>query len=262
MGERLPLASLVLSMALGCNASLQLALKQPIQKECVSTGLHGCAELTDGVLLYVQGEHDEARKKIQVGAAENEPAKLHAFAEKIRDLKGLPGADEYGGPLFEVADLLAPESGARHAKSSPDEVASKTSAPGSDDRPATSLHPVAGTLVPAADRRARPCQLYTDAPWESDPDAVVARCVNIATGPAILTDIQTTGVCHDLLAVGAGTPENPRWVLVGEPSALVAVHGAHYPIATGETLFIAQAGARADSLTHGSACIITWAAER
>jgi len=59
----------------GCNASVQLARKQPIKK-CVSIGLHGCAELTDGVLHYVQGKHDEARKKIQVGAAENEPSKL------------------------------------------------------------------------------------------------------------------------------------------------------------------------------------------
>lgn len=262
MGERLPRMFLVLSLAAGCNASVQLALKAPIQQKCTAAGLRGCEDLTDGVLLYVQGEHDEGRKKIHIGAAKNEPAQLRAFAEKIRALKDIPGADEYVEPLIEVADLLAPENAARHAQSSEDDATpAKGSAAGSDDRGSTA-HALAGTLVPAADRRAKICQLYTEAPWDSDPDAVVARCVNIATGPAILTDVQTTGMCHDLLAIGAGTPENPRWVLVGEPSALVAVHGARYPIATGEALFIAQAGARADTLGHGSACMLTWAAER
>jgi hypothetical protein len=260
MGEHLQRLSLILSLSAGCNASVQLVLKQPIQQQCSSAGLHGCDELTDGVLLYVQGEHDEARKKLHLGAAKNEPGHLHAFAEKIRDLKGIPGADEYAGPLIEVAEILAPESG--KARTSHEDVETRTSVASPDDRAAPGARSVAGTSVPAADSRARACQLYADAAWDPDPDATVARCINVATGPAIMTDVQTTGMCHDLLAIGAGNPQNPRWVLVGQPSSIVAVHGARYPVASGEALFIAQAGARADTLAHGDACMITWAAER
>jgi hypothetical protein len=263
MGGRRPRMSLVLTLLVGCNASVQLMLKQPIHQQCTSAGLHGCEELTDGVLLYVEGEHDEGRKKIHLGAAKNEPEQIHAFAEKIRDLKSIPGADEYVGPLIEVAEILAPENGrARASVSSHEDPETKTSVAGPNDRQLPGARSLAGTSVPAADRKAYACQLYADAAWDPDPDASVARCVKVTSGPAILTDMQTTGMCHDLLAIGAGDPQNPRWVLVGQPSAIVAVHGARYTVSGGETLFVAQAGARADTLGRSDACMITWAAER
>jgi hypothetical protein len=76
---------------------------------CAKVGLRGCDEMTDGVLLYIQGDNSTAETKINEGAAENAPAQVRAFASQLRLLKSVPGIEHYVAPLMEVADLLAPE---------------------------------------------------------------------------------------------------------------------------------------------------------
>jgi hypothetical protein len=69
-------------------------LKGPISDRCTEAGLKGCESLTDGVLEYVDGDRDEAVQKIKKGAAQNFPEKIHDFAEALRALKSIPGADQ------------------------------------------------------------------------------------------------------------------------------------------------------------------------
>ena len=104
------------------------------------------------------------------------------------------------------------------------------------------------------------CRLFADTAW--DAQVAVGRCVDVLPGPALLTDVQTTGECHDLLAIGAGDAQHPTWVLIGEPSSLLAIHGARYPVAAGEALFVAQGSTTPRSLGRGVECGVTWAAQQ
>jgi hypothetical protein len=239
-----------------CSAS-QLVLKAPLEDQCSDAGLRGCPELTDGILLYVQGEREEATSKLKSGAAKNAPDELREFAKKIRLLKSIPGVDKYAEPLLEVADLLASEPGGKSSKTA--EARSEgTSTDGSKEpgRPKGT----AGATVPSADTRSRKCNLYGDASWQAN--FSTGRCVNIAMGPATLTDLQTTGACRDELAVGAGDPHSPTWVLIAKPSAALSIHGARYVAQEDESLFVIQAGPNVDALSQGIDCVVSWAIER
>jgi hypothetical protein len=50
-GRSAPLALLLSILTVGCNSSLQLVLKPPVEEKCKDAGLRGCEEMTDGVLL-------------------------------------------------------------------------------------------------------------------------------------------------------------------------------------------------------------------
>lgn len=90
----------------GCGGTVRLALKSPVESKCESTGLQGCAELTEGVLLFVEGDRGQGSKKLLEGAGQNAPEKLRAFASAIKDLEKVPGAGDYARPLIEIAKLL------------------------------------------------------------------------------------------------------------------------------------------------------------
>jgi hypothetical protein len=54
MGGRVGAPQLLLfAMVVSCNASVQLVLKPPIEEKCKDAGLHGCDEMTEGVLLLI-----------------------------------------------------------------------------------------------------------------------------------------------------------------------------------------------------------------
>jgi hypothetical protein len=258
-------------LAAGCMDSADLLLKAPVNAGCAKVGLRGCDEMTEGVLLYVQGDKSNAETKLKEGAAENAPAQVRAFAGQLRLLKSVPGVEQYVGPLMEVADLLAPEherekehgqpvDSDRRERRAVTQVALSTDDGPAEARPPLEVRRVAGVAIPAADTRAYTCLLFTDMPWESDSTA--ARCVKLAQGAMVVTDVQTTGACHDTLVIGAGDPMSPRWMFVGEPSLTVSVHGAHYPVNPDEALFVAQVAEKPENLVHNVSCSIAWAAER
>ncbi len=187
---------------------------------------------------YVRGDKDKGEHKIVAGAAKNAPEQVRQFAAAIRALRNVPGAEENVGPLLEVADLLAGAdtdhaSEARAAegaaKTGPNPVRSELARTGKLELEPS--HYVGTSVLAAADARARPCALFSDMPW--DPTVVSARCVEIMTGPATLTDAQVTATCPNTVGIGAGDPQKPHWILFAGPSAALAVHGAHYPIADG-----------------------------
>lgn len=266
-GARRAFAACILCCA-GCVGGAQLVLKGPISDRCTDVGLKGCEPLTDGVLEYVDGDRDEAVQKIKKGAAENAPEKLRDFAEALRALKSIPGADQYIHPVLEVADLLAPNDSESKPGSSKTSGRAKTSAKpetsSDDDGTPSGTHgsegvpPAAGTLVPSVDAKASTCTPFGDT--SVDVGNAAARCVTVATGPLILTDAQTTGACGNDLLIGAGVPDHPRWALVSTASAALNVHGANLPVMNNEALFVVQMAPSAAALKSDFRCTITWAA--
>jgi hypothetical protein len=240
-----------------CFGGAQIVLKGPITERCTDAGLKGCDPLTDGVLEYVDGDRDEAVQKIKKGAAENAPEKIRDFAEALRALKSIPGADQYIHPVLEVADLLAPDDAEAKSSSSRASGRAKSSA----KREASSENDgrvAAGTLVPSVDPNASPCTPFGDT--NVNVDDAAARCVVVATGPLVLTDAQTTGACGNDLLIGAGTPAHPRWALVSTTSAPLNVHGANFGVLNDESLFVVQTAPTASALKGDLRCTITWAA--
>jgi len=193
-------------LAADCMDSANLLLKPPVNAGCAKAGLRGCDAMTEGVLLYVQGDKSAAETKIKEGAAQNAPAQVRAFASQLRLLKSVPGIEQYVAPLMEVADLLAPEHEREREHGQPVDLASKEHGSfGQDTRlnrddpfqPQGEVRRVAEVAIPAADTRTQRCLLFTDMPWESD--STTARCVKLGQGAMVVTDVQTTGACHDML---------------------------------------------------------------
>lgn len=248
----------------GCGAAASFLLKPPIVDRCHDTNLQGCDDLADGVIAYATGDKDAAKEKVMKAAAQNAPADLKDFAAKLRLLKSVPGIEKYSGPLLEVADMLAPDAAPMSVRASTHVVAAAIAAPPSkaqDDSAARSASPrgaargaLSDTVVPAADG-AEPCALLKDATFSLEPGSPI--CVDLAKGPIVVTDVRTVGVCPNALVLGAGEPSSPRWLLYGEPSSVLGVHGAAYDVPAGERLFAAQSGPKGRLVTDVR-CAITW----
>jgi hypothetical protein len=88
-------------------SGVQVLLKNPVESKCGSAGLKGCPEMTEGVLLYVEGKEPEGKDKLIKGANENTPDKVKEFAKQLHALKEIPGAQKYTKKIVEVADILA-----------------------------------------------------------------------------------------------------------------------------------------------------------
>jgi hypothetical protein len=203
-----PTSLLTLALLAGCGGSVSVVLKSPVESKCSSAGLQGCPDLTQGVLVYVEGKHEEGKDLLVRGAAQNAPGKVKKFAKSIRELKQIPGASNYAKPLFEVADILVSAKGA----------AKPGGAPGRDDDgddPGTGPAPVAGPPGPreggtvvlnsASDRA--PC---------GGVGSSLGFCAVIATGPLTLTELSTGAGCPGEMIVASvrarGSVEAPRWV--------------------------------------------------
>lgn len=113
-------------LSTGC-ASTRLVLAKPISDQCMSAGLKGCPELTEGVLDYVDGDQAGGDAKLDAGIRENAAGQLKDFAESLRGLESLPGSDSFMQPLHEIIDKI--EAGSDQQGSPPtkprDEVATR-----------------------------------------------------------------------------------------------------------------------------------------
>lgn len=97
----------VLPVLVACGGGVSMVLKSPVESKCGSAGLKGCPELTEGVLLYVEGKEPEGKDKLIKGAAENAPGKVKEFAKQLKLLKDVPGVSAHMKKVLEVADILA-----------------------------------------------------------------------------------------------------------------------------------------------------------
>lgn len=100
---------LLIPILVGCGGSVKVVLKSPVESKCNSSGLKGCPELTEGVLVYVEGDEVKGKEMLIKGAAANAPADVKKFAKAVKQLKKVPGAESYTKKIVEVATILAAE---------------------------------------------------------------------------------------------------------------------------------------------------------
>jgi hypothetical protein len=272
---RLAAAVVVVLNTTGC-MSARLVLESPVADQCTSAGLNGCPELTEGVLLYVDGDSAAGQQKIVAGARQNEPAKLKEFASTVEKLSDLPGVSSYAGTIHAVAVALATSAEEQKQKSSASardaqraryvRVAAKVAdeetggvAPvpvdlseDSDPPPAktsvvTGTDIQGGTLIPMIETGALPCQVGA-------PIGAAMLCLNAAIGPVVLTDVHAAGECRSDLYLVDGAPDAPRWTLELPARGALHITGARLFVRSGEALAIAIS----DKSRADSRCAVTW----
>ena len=241
-----------------------MVLKSPVEDKCTESGLRGCPELTDGVLLYVDGDKEKAKTKIRAGVAANTPARVREFATTLKTLVSLPGVSSYSGPILEIATLLASEAGtapARDFAPIEERSVSKGSEPrASDRRASTAEGEAAATKTTTVIVRASAKMVYCRPFAGIAPEATVGEsvCAPIAMGPLVITDLHAGPGCANEVFVLAGTAHEPRWFVVSPASAPLAIHGARFELQDGEALIAGQRAPAADLLKKDGSCGITW----
>lgn len=247
---------------LGCNAALNVVVKPPVVNQCEGTGLKGCDEMTEAVLLYIDGKKDEARTKLREGVAKNSNTRVRRYAAGLRMITSLPGIADYAGPINEVCDLLADETG---GPLSEDEVKAAASAPTTaagkkDEDQSVNTSKDHGlrsaTVVPSAMANAFSCQPFS----ALESDGRKALCVRVSTGPLIISDIHVGAGCSNEVFILAGKISRPRWFVIGSPSG-TAMHGAKLVVKSDEPLIVGvRVAGPEDDIKKAAICSVTWAA--
>ncbi|MFT3767581.1 MAG: hypothetical protein QM820_19170 [Minicystis sp.] len=236
----------LLPIVVGCG-SAQLVLKSPVESKCNSAGLKGCPELTEGVLLYVEGKKDEGKEKITAGAAQNAPAKVKQFAQGLRELKKVPGVADHMKPIMEVADILAASKGGGGAKGRKGIGGAEAEEAAYGDDESTARRE-GGTVVAASVRGRVSCGNLPG----------YAQCVLAAPGPLVITDLVVGEGCPaEMIAAAARSADDLRSVrwIVRNPHGLGGERGL---VRSGESLFIGvQSSAASDPR-----CSLTWSGYR
>jgi hypothetical protein len=90
-------------------AGARVVIERPIAQQCESTGLKGCPDLTEGVLLYIEGDQQNGIHKLHLAVNENEPDEVLSFANSLKTIAQIPGAGQFAAPIMQVVDILASE---------------------------------------------------------------------------------------------------------------------------------------------------------
>lgn len=230
--------------ALGCSAvgGVSFVLKSPVSSACEDIGLKGCPELTDGVILAVEGKKQKGFERIRSGAAENSPEQLVDFAKLLEGLASLPGVAEQGAIVKEVAQqiqMMAEVELPSQKKRQGVAASDANGAPVADHRLTVKMpHRFitadtdraqldTGMARPAADPTTRRC-----GPLAPDPEA---SCAELLKGPFVITGIHLSrGDCTFSLAAADLMASTPRW-RIDEVSV-----GAEYRlyVGQGEAVFV------------------------
>ena len=152
--------AIVIAVLAGC-ATTRATLEKPVANRCEINGLEECAAITDGVVMYAEGDQRLAYQKLHIAAAANEPDDVIAFAGALKTVTGEPGAARHIVALDEIAEVLTREAkeAAKHIEAKETErVASRRK---KATAPAKSSHEKRGegedgiaTDTPAGDRAA------------------------------------------------------------------------------------------------------------
>lgn len=92
----------------GC-ASTRPALETPVAGQCEQSGLKDCGAITEGVIMYVEGDQRLAYQKLHIAAGTNEPDDVIAFATALKGVVRERAAAGHGAAIDEVAELLTRE---------------------------------------------------------------------------------------------------------------------------------------------------------
>jgi hypothetical protein len=256
-----------------------MVLKKPVTNACEKAGLQGCEPLSEGVIMYVEGDKATAVPRIQQAAAQNSPQQLKAFADAIVLLEKVPGASGYAQPLVEVAKILsAQQPGADGAGSGTTPITSDSSAHAATGGTATisvssagksraeAVYSVTADVDPASidggmirlsqSRKFESCGNRAPEGW---------KCFELVEGPFVATDLRSTGDCSIFVASGRPTDKQDdlRWVM----HAPFEAHGSRLAAEDDEVLFMAVAGTDVPdehnpyekSGGKGPECTVLWA---
>jgi hypothetical protein len=94
-------------LAIASCASSRVIIERPIADQCETTGLKGCPQLTEGVLLFLEGDQQRARHQLHLAVNANEPEEVLAFADALKTISQLPGAGQFTASIQQVIDILA-----------------------------------------------------------------------------------------------------------------------------------------------------------
>ena len=274
-------------------ASSRLVLEKPLNDQCQGLSLKGCPELTDGVLAYVDGDEATGDLKLAAAVDANGSGRMREFAEKLKELEKLPGADSFMPPIRkiiaqleggegsaedsdDVETLVPPRkdrlaSARRAAKAVDDEddeddedeaderVVARRSAhsekapPPVEQMAAEAAHYVSGTVLATSDSTGGSCETPLTSLAGVNDKSL---CTKAVAGPMVLTDLYAGGNCPaDLfLVVGDFT----SWRLILPIPARTSLHetGARISIGPLEHLSVVALKRGAED----PRCAVTWSA--
>ena len=100
--------AIIVVMLAGC-ASTRVALEKPIAGQCENSGLKECGAITEGVIMYVDGDQRLAYQKLHIAAGTNEPDDVIAFAGALKAVTRESGVARHSAAIDEIAELLTRE---------------------------------------------------------------------------------------------------------------------------------------------------------
>ena len=100
--------TIVVAMLAGC-ATTRVALEKPVTGQCENSGLKECSAITEGVIMYVDGDQRLAYQKLHIAAGTNEPDDVIAFAAGLKNVGREPVAARHTAAIDEIAELLTRE---------------------------------------------------------------------------------------------------------------------------------------------------------
>jgi hypothetical protein len=256
----------------GC-ASSQPVLQDPVLTRCSERGLRGCDELTDGVVLYADGDLDSARTKLWRAGSLNSPDEIKKFSVALQELGTSPSADTYSEPLIEVASLLSMQAD-RAAQAAPKPPSPPPAAPppapkAQPEGPPKPPRREVGYWITAETDPARldggvaaPGSSPAKVPCGGLFGAGAAYCIKATEGPFVVTDIKVVPGCPNELFVAAGSSTSPRWALLSSPAAPLSVHGGRLFVKPGEFLFVGAQAPKIEKVTTDARCAVVWSGFR
>jgi len=234
----------------GCG-SASLVLEAPIADQCTGAGLRGCDQLTEGVLLYVDGKKAEGEEKIRQGVVQNAPEDVQRYASLVRTLAELPGASSFSGPILEVTAFLeakppavsagavladAPATGASTATAEQRAAAASLAAVALPNAPGGPTYTVTADTDPSQTRHGIGKAPTERQPWCAGALGDSVRCRALAHGPLYVSHVFATGPdCEgqSIAVVRHGKP----WLHVQNAEAL---RGTRIAIEKSDTLVLVQ----------------------
>lgn len=242
-------------VAAGCGAGAQ-QLRKPIHQKCETAGVSQCAELSSGMVLYLEGKKNKGAAKMKRALAASPQPKVDEFASSLAGLAARASAKPYMKEIRALAERMRGSekkprrdtrpsrhahggdwlgygrgSGERKSRRRPETKAPLREAaepivavttPDTDPAQITT-----GTVAPSNHPQSKPCgSLYPSG----------GQCVAVVQGPFVVTDLTTSGDCGLFAAIGdsLGDPGAPTWIVQGT----VDFHGARLAVAGGKSVFV------------------------
>lgn len=274
----LPL-TIALTSILGC-ASAQDQIQVPVQRRCKGIGLVECGALTEGVLLYAEGDIESGRKKLWDAGSKNKSPDLRTFASSLVQLGTTPRAEEQAEGLIDAANLLialaeranpielqpaAPPAGAKaEAKKDDAQAAAGPGKPSERKKERSALVLLTADTDPSRMEGgvAAPGASPAKVPCTSPAGNAAAVCIKATEGPFVVTDLIGLAGCPNDLFAAAGGSTSPRWILPSPGGAPLSVHGSRLAVKSGEFLFIGAHASKSEKIGLDSRCSILWSGFR